>query len=84
QTIDNKIINMNYYWLRHDIGQIDLANGTLGSLRQADVSIFWPLNIHWQLLSRWLYNLEKHQTIEVLGGIEYSGCCIAVQLIGSS
>lgn len=83
QTENNKIINLNYYWLRHDIGQINLDTGEIGSLHQADISVFWPLNIHWQLLSRWHYNLQQRQTIEVLGGIEYSGCCVAVQLIGS-
>ncbi len=27
--------------------------------------------------------IEKHQTVEVVGGIEYNGCCLAVQFVGS-
>lgn len=84
KALNNKIVNINYYWLRHDIAQINLDTGEIGSLHQADVSVFWPLNIHWQLLSRWHYNLQQRQTIEILGGVEYSGCCVALQLIGSS
>lgn len=78
-----KIINMNYYWLRHDLAQTNFLTGDAGSLHQADISVFWPISLHWQFLSRWHYNLKQRQTIELLGGVEYSGCCLALQFIGS-
>ncbi|MFI4937818.1 MAG: LPS-assembly protein LptD [Candidatus Berkiellales bacterium] len=77
-----KIINLNYYWLAHDIAQVDFATGELGRLHQADISFFWPLKLHWQFLSRFQYDLEERQTIEVLGGLEYDTCCLALQLVG--
>jgi LPS-assembly protein len=80
---DQQIINFNYYWLRHDIAQIDFPDRQTGSLHQADISIFWPINLHWQVLSRWHYDLIERQTIEILGGLEYNACCIALQVVGS-
>jgi LPS-assembly protein len=78
-----KIINMNYYWQKHDIAQTNLLTGETGSLHQADISIFWPLTLHWQWLWRWQYDLKERQTIEMIGGLEYNSCCVAVQLVGS-
>lgn len=78
-----KIINFNYYWQRQDFAQLNPTTMTMGSLNQAEMSIFWPITLHWQLLTRWHYDLVQHQTLELLGGIEYNGCCMAFQLVGS-
>lgn len=78
-----KIINFNYYWQRQDFAQLNPVTMTMGSLNQAEISVFWPITLHWQLLTRWHYNLVQHQTIELLGGLEYNGCCMAFQLVGS-
>ncbi|MBS0288835.1 MAG: LPS assembly protein LptD [Proteobacteria bacterium] len=83
QPSPNKVFNMNYYWLKHDLAQLDFATGETGSLNQVDASFLWPVSLHWELLSLWRYDFEKHQTVEVIGGLEYSGCCLALQLIGS-
>ncbi len=79
----HKIINFNYYWKKHDFMQTNLATGQTGSLHQADISFLWPLALHWQALSRWHYNLQQRQTIEILGGLEYNGCCLAFQAVAS-
>lgn len=79
----HKIINLNYYWLRHDLAQLNPITGAVGSLHEADFSGLWPLNLHWELLAVWRYNLQQRQTVEVLAGIEYNGCCVALQLVGS-
>lgn len=78
-----KAINFNYYWLRHDLAQTDFTTGETGSLHQAELSAFWPIRSHWQVISRWHYDLKQRQSIETLAGIEYNGCCLALQLIGS-
>lgn len=78
-----KIINLNYYWQAHDIAQINPTTGDAGSLHQADLSLFWPLHLHWQLLTRWHYDLMQRQTVEILAGLEYNACCFALQLVGS-
>lgn len=79
----HKIINLNYYWKLHDFAQTDFSTGQSGSLHQADISFLWPLTLHWQVLSRWHYNLQQRQTIEILGGLEYNGCCVALQFVAS-
>lgn len=78
-----KIINFNYYWQLEDFAQFDPTTLTMGSLNQAEMSVFWPLTARWQWLARWHYDLVQHQTIELLGGLEYNGCCMAFQLVGS-
>ncbi len=45
--------------------------------------MLWPVTLHWDLLSLWRYDFEKKQTVEVIGGLEYNGCCVAIQLVGS-
>lgn len=80
---NHKVFNLNYYWLKHDIAQADFDTLEIGSLNQADASILWPLSLHWELLSLWRYDFQKKQTVEVMGGIEYNGCCMALQLVGS-
>lgn len=77
-----KIINFNYYWQLQDFAQFDPVSMTMGSLHQAEISVFWPLTMRWQMIARWHYNLIQKQTIEVLGGLEYNGCCMSFQLIG--
>lgn len=84
QPMPQKILNLNYYWLRYDIAQTDPNTHTsTGSLHQADISFFWPINLRWQCLSRWHYDLMQRQTIEFLAGFEYNTCCLALQLVGS-
>ncbi len=78
-----KIINLNYYWLRHDYAQTNVDTGTIGSLHEMDLSFLWPLTSHWQALSAWRYDIATHQTIELLGGLEYNGCCVALQFVAS-
>ena len=83
QPSAQKIISANYYWQQRDLAQTDLTTGTSGSLHQADFSFLWPITLHWQGLARWHYDLKQQKTLEVLGGIEYNGCCAALQLVGS-
>jgi LPS-assembly protein len=78
-----KIINFNYYWQKQDFAQINPETLVMGSLNQAEMSVFWPLSLHWQLLARWHYDLVGKQTLELLGGLEYNACCVAIQLVGS-
>jgi len=41
------------------------------------------VHLHWQILTRWHYDLIQNQTVEALGGVEYNGCCLALQLVTS-
>jgi LPS-assembly protein len=83
QPSPNKIINLNYYWLKYDPQQTDYDTNQTGSLNQVDFSFLWPLKMNWHLLSLYRYNFQQKQTVEILSGLEYNGCCMALQLIGS-
>lgn len=80
---NQKIINLNYYWLRDDLQQANYYTGQIGNLHQADISVLWPLTLHWELLTRWQYDISHRQNVEILGGLEYSGCCVALQFVAS-
>lgn len=78
-----KVLNFNYYWLRDDLQQTNFETGKTGNLHQTDFSILWPLTLHWEWIARWQYDITHRQNVEILGGIEYNGCCVALQLVAS-
>lgn len=50
-------------------------------LRQADVSMVWPLYRHWRFVGRWNYSFRQKRNLETLAGVEYSSCCWGFQLV---
>ncbi|MBF0470519.1 MAG: LPS-assembly protein LptD [Gammaproteobacteria bacterium] len=50
-------------------------------LRQGDLLTNLRLSPRWQLISRWLYDLELDQTLDTLLGVEYRSCCWAARAI---
>ncbi|BBD80945.1 LPS-assembly protein LptD [Aerosticca soli] len=53
-----------------------------GLLEQYDASAVYPVSAAWRLLGRWTYSELEKRTVEVLGGVEYEGCCMTVRLVG--
>jgi LPS-assembly protein len=51
-------------------------------LEQYDASAVYPVSAAWRLLGRWTYSELEKRTVEVLGGVEYEGCCMTVRLVG--
>ena len=51
-------------------------------IRQSDVSWYWSVFRQWALIGRFDYDLNDHRTIEALGGLEYSDCCLQLRVIG--
>jgi len=45
------------------------------TVRQADISSFWPLNNQWALTGRAFYDFTNHRYLENLFGFQYEDCC---------
>ncbi|HTK98808.1 MAG TPA: LPS assembly protein LptD [Pseudomonadales bacterium] len=70
---DNRhIINLSYR-RRDDIQPL---------LKQTDASFYWSILRQYALIGRFDYDLEEHRTIEALGGLEYSDCCLQIRIVG--
>jgi len=66
------IINLSYR-RRDDIQPL---------LKQTDASFYWSILRQYALIGRFDYDLEEHRTIEALGGLEYSDCCLQIRIVG--
>lgn len=60
------------YRVRNDLGE---------PLEQTDVSLLWPVNRRWSVVSRWDYSLEDQRTMDAFVGFEYGSCCWAVRML---
>ena len=66
----------------HDTGVVNLAyRYRADQLEQSDVSFVYPVNDAWRVVGRMNYSLRDDQTLEALGGVEWSDCCIAVRAL---
>ncbi len=53
-----------------------------GSIRQIDVSGFWPVTPSWKVMARSLYSLDGDTLLDAVLGLEYEDCCWAFRLAG--
>ncbi|MDE2088409.1 MAG: LPS assembly protein LptD [Gammaproteobacteria bacterium] len=51
-------------------------------LKEADLSLLWPLTPRWRIVASWNYSLLTKQNLETLAGVEYQSCCWAVRVVG--
>lgn len=51
------------------------------SLDQADISFYSPISRRLRLFGRWNYDVERSQTIEAFGGIEFDACCWKLRVL---
>lgn len=51
------------------------------ALRQTQLSLVQPINIDWQFLGLWQYDLIQKETQDLLAGVEYDSCCYSVRFI---
>lgn len=75
------VFNVGYQYLLRDPTQIDFISGQPVTLEQTDVSFAWKLTNNWRFLGRWHYDLKATRANNILGGIEYHGCCTALRLL---
>ncbi len=62
------IINLSYRFRR------DL-------LEQTDVSVLYPINPTWSLVGRHYYSLEDKKPLEIIAGVQWDSCCLAVRAL---
>ncbi len=65
---EGKILALNYRYHRPD------------AIRQADMTLLWPLSPRWRLLASYRYDLENEGELESIGGLEYESCCWNLRL----
>lgn len=65
-----KVINAEYRYTR-------------GILEQVDVSAQWPILRNLYGVGRVNYSTRDRKAIETLAGVEYSGCCWVLRLVGT-
>jgi len=68
------IVNLNYRYRRNPSD-----NNT--QLRQADLSFFYPINPRWSVVGRYYHSLLDEQPLEIIGGVEWSSCCVNVRAV---
>jgi LPS-assembly protein len=81
---ENRILHMGYEYVRRDLAEVNLAQDNSNfSLQQTDFAFAWPVDLQWRAVSRWHYDIEHKQTLDVLGGLEYDTCCLGISVFGS-
>ena len=63
------------------IYNVGVNRRVLDDIKQAEFSVYAPLNQNVALTSRWHYDLEGHRTLEAFAGIEYDDCCVRFRLL---
>ncbi|MFS8430544.1 LPS-assembly protein LptD [Xanthomonas campestris] len=68
------IINLAYRYRRNPTDNTD-------QLEQADFSFLYPINPTWSAVGRYYYSLLDHQPLEMIGGVQWDSCCLAVRAL---
>ncbi|MFC3657703.1 LPS-assembly protein LptD [Xanthomonas hyacinthi] len=50
-------------------------------LEQTDVSVLYPINPTWSLVGRHYYSLEDKKPLEIIAGVQWDSCCLAVRAL---
>ena len=48
---------------------------------QLNMSLYWPLQARWGVVSRWNHSLPEGRSLESFLGVEYNGCCLGVAVV---
>ena len=76
-----KVINLGYR-VRHTTDSISTtSNLTVTDIEQSELSFYWPLAQHWNVMGRWNYAPPEGRTVDLFGGLEYNSCCIAFRAV---
>ena len=63
------------------IFNIGFRNRRDSDVEETDFSLYWPISKHFSIMGRWNYDLISGRTIEGIGGLEYSDCCLKVRVM---
>ncbi|OMO39136.1 hypothetical protein BU225_20675, partial [Stenotrophomonas sp. MB339] len=48
----------------------------------ADLSSLDPLHERWSLVGRYYYSRKDKEPLEIIGGVKWDSCCLAVRVVG--
>lgn len=68
------VVNLSYRYRRN-------ANSGTDQLEQADLSFLYPINPSWSIVGRYYYSLLDHKPLEIIGGVQWDSCCLAVRAL---
>ena len=71
---EDGIVNLGYRYRRNTRTGND-------QLEQADLSFLYPINPRWSVVGRYYYSLLDNKTLEVIGGVQWDSCCLAVRAL---
>jgi LPS-assembly protein len=79
-----RILNLSYQYIRNgdvlDPGNLD---STQNNMHRIDLSVSWPLTMHWSIVGDWNYNISHAHPQLYFYGLEYDTCCLAVRAVSS-
>jgi LPS-assembly protein len=71
-----RIINLGYSYTNPDIERRDGV-----AQEESNISAIWPITGHWSGIGLWNFDLDRHQTLETLVGVEFNDCCWKSRLV---
>lgn len=86
----NNVFNVGYTFVRNgDYWKLPVnsfvpapARGSSQyNLSQPVTSFAWGLNDRWNVLGSFSYSINQHHALTYFGGVEYTGCCWATQVV---
>ena len=72
---EDGIVNIGYRYRRNTLDGSD-------QLEQADLSFLYPINASWSLVGRYYYSILDRKELEIIGGVQWDSCCLAVRALG--
>ncbi len=71
---EDGVVNLSYRYRRN-------PNTGTDQLKQADFSFLYPINPRWSIVGRYYYSLYDHKPLEIIGGVQWDSCCLAVRAL---
>ena len=64
------------------IQRAETSPGADDEVLQGELAALAPVHNHWNLVGRWLYDVDNSRSLETLAGLEYRSCCWRTSLLG--
>ncbi|HHW4683777.1 MAG TPA: LPS-assembly protein LptD [Xylella sp.] len=68
------VINVAYRYRRNTLDGSD-------QLKQTDISFLYPIDPSWSAIGRYYYSLLDQKPLEIIGGLQWDSCCLAVRTV---
>lgn len=75
------VVNLTYRYRINAAAPITATKEERTLLEQVDLSFLYPISPRWSLVGRYYYSLEDKKPLEIIGGVQWDSCCLAVRAI---